>query len=81
VTHLAQVAAHADAQLVVEKREEGGRTVASATPVEGEARRSELARMLAGVDSATAREHAAELLEHTAASRSSGRDLDRKVRG
>jgi len=68
VTHLAQVAAHADAQLVVEKREESGRTVATATPVEGEARLSELARMLAGVDSTTARRHAAELLEHAGAS-------------
>ncbi|MCJ7672837.1 MAG: DNA repair protein RecN [Acidimicrobiia bacterium] len=68
VTHLAQVAAHADAQLVVEKREEGGRTVATATPVTGQTRLSELARMLAGVDSATARQHAAELLDHAGAS-------------
>jgi DNA repair protein RecN (Recombination protein N) len=77
VTHLAQVAAHADAQLVVEKREESGRTMATATPVEGEARLSELARMLAGVDSATARRHAAELLEHAGASI----DAARRVRG
>ena len=34
VTHLAQVAAHADAQIVVEKREESGRTVASVTPIQ-----------------------------------------------
>jgi DNA repair protein RecN (Recombination protein N) len=68
VTHLAQVAAHADAQLVVEKREEGGRTVATVTPVGGETRLSELARMLGGVDSTTARRHAAELLEHAGAS-------------
>ncbi len=86
VTHLAQVAAHADAQLVVEKREEGGRTVASATPVGGEARRSELARMLAGVDSATTREHAAELLEHADSARARGDHTGegrggRKVRG
>ncbi len=67
VTHLAQVAAHADAQLVVEKREEGGRTVASATSVDGASRLSELARMLGGVDSETARQHAAELLDHAAA--------------
>ena len=65
VTHLAQVAAFADAQVVVEKREEGGRTVASATPVEAEARVHELSRMLAGVGESThARSHAAELLEH-----------------
>ncbi|MBM3672868.1 MAG: DNA repair protein RecN [Actinobacteria bacterium] len=67
VTHLAQVAAFADAQVVVEKREEGGRTVASATPVEADARVLELSRMLAGVgESNHARSHAAELLERAA---------------
>jgi DNA repair protein RecN (Recombination protein N) len=64
VTHLAQVAAFADAQVVVEKREESGRTVASATPVEADARVQELSRMLAGVGESThAQSHAAELLE------------------
>ncbi|MGH8982292.1 MAG: DNA repair protein RecN [Acidimicrobiia bacterium] len=63
VTHLAQVAAFADAQVRVEKREEGGRTVATATPVSGDARVSELSRMLAGVgESEHARSHASELL-------------------
>jgi DNA repair protein RecN (Recombination protein N) len=67
VTHLAQVAAHADAQIVVEKLEERGRTVATVTPVAGEARVAELSRMLAGVvDSDHARSHAAELLERAA---------------
>jgi len=67
VTHLAQVAAHADAQVVVEKTEEGGRTVATVTPVAGEPRVAELSRMLAGmVDSAHARSHAAELLQRAA---------------
>ena len=50
VTHLAQVAAFADSQVVVEKREVGNRTVATATPVEGDARVVELSRMLAGVE-------------------------------
>jgi DNA repair protein RecN (Recombination protein N) len=64
VTHLAQVAAFADAQVVVEKREQGKRTVASAQTVAGEDRVRELSRMLAGVgESAHARSHAAELLE------------------
>ncbi|MDQ6855172.1 MAG: DNA repair protein RecN, partial [Actinomycetota bacterium] len=63
-THLAQVAAFADAQVVVEKREQGKRTVASAQTVTGEERVRELSRMLAGVgESAHARSHAAELLE------------------
>jgi DNA repair protein RecN (Recombination protein N) len=67
VTHLAQVAAFADAQVVVEKQEEGGRTVASATAVAGDDRLTELSRMLAGVgESAHARSHAAELLDRAA---------------
>jgi DNA repair protein RecN (Recombination protein N) len=67
VTHLAQVAAFADAQVVVEKREEAGRTVADATPVDAEERVNELSRMLAGVGESThARSHAAELLERAA---------------
>jgi DNA repair protein RecN (Recombination protein N) len=73
VTHLAQVAAFADTQVRVEKREDGGRTVATATPVSGDARVSELSRMLAGVgESEHARSHAAELLDraHGAPSRS-----------
>jgi DNA repair protein RecN (Recombination protein N) len=64
VTHLAQVAAYADAQVVVEKREQGKRTVASAETVTGEERVRELSRMLAGVGESThARSHAAELLD------------------
>jgi DNA repair protein RecN (Recombination protein N) len=67
VTHLAQVAAFADEQVVVEKREEGGRTVASASHVDRDARVAELSRMLAGVgESAHAQSHAAELLERAA---------------
>ncbi|MBM3659858.1 MAG: DNA repair protein RecN [Actinobacteria bacterium] len=63
VTHLAQVAAFADHQVVVEKGDRDGRTVARATPVEAEARVRELSRMLAGVgESDHARNHAAELL-------------------
>jgi DNA repair protein RecN (Recombination protein N) len=72
VTHLAQVAAFADTQVVVEKAvvpkatnrtRAGERTVATAAVVEGEARVAELSRMLAGVgDSSHARRHAAELL-------------------
>ena len=64
VTHLAQVAAYADAQGVVEKREEAGRTVATAELASGDDRVAELSRMLAGVGESThARGHAAELLE------------------
>ena len=63
VTHLAQVAACAASQLRVVK--EGGGRQATCTRVEkvdGADREAELARMLSGTDSATARAHAAELL-------------------
>jgi DNA repair protein RecN (Recombination protein N) len=82
VTHLAQVAAFAGTQVVVEKavervKAEAGqrreRTVARATVVDGDARVAELSRMLAGVgDSSHARRHAAELLDTAAGSASAG---------
>ncbi|HEX7520783.1 MAG TPA: DNA repair protein RecN [Acidimicrobiia bacterium] len=69
VTHLAQVAAAAGAQIVVDKQDLDGRTVTLASTVTGDRRLAELSRMLAGVgESASARRHAAELL-HVAAQR------------
>ena len=67
VTHLAQVAALADHQVLVTKHiatdETGERTEARATLIEGDDRVGEIARMLSGSpDSVAAREHAAELL-------------------
>jgi len=63
VTHLAQVAAFADAQIAVSKIEREGRSVAVAVAVSGQDRVIELSRMLSGQpDSATARRHAKELL-------------------
>ncbi|MFM7043983.1 MAG: DNA repair protein RecN [Ilumatobacteraceae bacterium] len=63
VTHLAQVAAFADAHVVVSKRVDGGVTVAEAIQVDGPARVDEVARMLSGgVAEESARRHAAELL-------------------
>ena len=64
VTHLAQVAAFADQQLVVSKDEVGGRTVARAAAARRRrAGSSSCPRMLSGQpDSATARRHAEELL-------------------
>lgn len=65
VTHLAQVAAMADAQVSVEKVVEGQRTSASATTLDDGARVREIARMLSGQpDSPTALDHARELLGH-----------------
>ena len=65
VTHLPQVAAYADQHVVVDKPQDnaaGGVTRSDVRVVEGDQRVAELARMLAGRDSGTAREHAAELL-------------------
>jgi DNA repair protein RecN (Recombination protein N) len=63
VTHLAQVAAAADAQVVVTKAEAADRTVAAASVVAGDDRVRELSRMLGGrADSNAARTHARELL-------------------
>lgn len=63
VTHLPQVAAFADTHLVVRKADDGQVTESGVHRVEGEDRVRELARMLAGQqESASAREHAAELL-------------------
>jgi DNA repair protein RecN (Recombination protein N) len=74
VTHLAQVAAFADAQLSVRKEERGGRTQASAELLLDDARVNELSRMLAGVgESAHARGHAAELLSVASAQRVAAR--------
>ncbi|MEU9086343.1 DNA repair protein RecN [Streptomyces sp. NPDC048357] len=63
VTHLPQVAAFADRQLLVEKTNDGSVTRSGVTVLEGEARIRELSRMLAGhEDSVSARAHAEELL-------------------
>lgn len=61
VTHLPQVAAHADTHYVVERTGDGP---ASIRKVEGDSRVEEIARMLAGLpDSVAGRTAAAELLE------------------
>jgi DNA repair protein RecN (Recombination protein N) len=75
VTHLAQVAAFADSQLVVHKSPGGGDgtdtvTVTGVQEVTGEDRVRELARMLSGQEeSDAARQHALELLESSVVGR------------
>jgi DNA repair protein RecN (Recombination protein N) len=72
VTHLPQVAAFADRQVVVRKTDDGSITTSDLAVVAGEERVRELARMLAGQeDSAHAAAHAAELLDLAAAERAS----------
>ncbi|MGM0432614.1 MAG: DNA repair protein RecN [Spirochaetota bacterium] len=64
ITHLASVAAKADAHLVVEKHESDQRTETSVYSVSGEERVAELARMLSGTDfEEKALEHARMLIE------------------
>ena len=66
VTHLAQIAAHADAHLKMEKCERNGRTVTEVRRLDGEERLSELAAMLGGDASGpAARAAAVELLERS----------------
>jgi len=63
VTHLPQVAAHADRHLALEKKEVGGSTLVGLRDLVGEDRLVELSRMLSGSPrSASARQHAEELL-------------------
>jgi DNA repair protein RecN (Recombination protein N) len=69
VTHLAQVAAFADRHIVVGRSAEAGVSASDVHIVTGAARKTELARMLAGSDSGTARRHATELLATAAKER------------
>jgi DNA repair protein RecN (Recombination protein N) len=67
VTHLPQVAAHANGHYHVSKRVAAGRTHTEIVPLTGEERVNELARMLGGRQATNAsRENAAELLAEAA---------------
>jgi DNA repair protein RecN (Recombination protein N) len=63
ITHLPQIAACADRQLVVAKGARGGIATSDVQLVEGEERAREVARMLGDQDSATALRHAEQLLK------------------
>ena len=70
VTHLAQVAAHADRHVRVGKRSEDGRTITVVEPLDDAARERELARMLAGHEGDAAIVTARDLLQRAATGRS-----------
>jgi len=72
VTHLAQVAAYADTQLVVWKRHDNGTASTRVSAVVGDERVAEIARMLSGNDSDASLAHARELLSEAASA--DGRD-------
>lgn len=63
VTHLAQVAAFADTQIVVQKNASAEVTNSDIREVQGLERVAELARMMAGMDTDNALAHAEELLK------------------
>jgi DNA repair protein RecN (Recombination protein N) len=69
VTHAPQLAAHATAHFRVSKRVDEGRTYTAVERLTQEERVAELARLMTGSDSSTARASASEMLEsrHTAA--------------
>lgn len=73
ITHLPQIAARAHHHIVVSKGARGGVTTADLRVVDGEARVSEIARMLGGdPESDASRAHARELLESAASFASRG---------
>ncbi len=67
ITHLPQIAASADHQLVIAKGAKGGVATSDVQVVTGEPRTRELARMLGDPDMATAVRHAEELLRKASA--------------
>ncbi len=70
ITHLPQIAARAHHHILVSKGARGGVTTADVVVLDGEARVTEVARMLGGdPESDVSRAHATELLENAAAKR------------
>lgn len=65
VTHLPQIAARADHHIAIAKRARGGVATADVQVLDGEARITELARMLGDEKDAVARQHASEMLKRT----------------
>ena len=81
VTHLAQIAVHARAQIVLEKVSLGTGTAIALNPVtDDDARESEIARMLSGEPHRQALEHAREMIARAAAATGSGESLRRSSR-
>ena len=76
VTHLPQVAACGDHHFVVAKRSVGGHTTSQVTPLVGESRVAEVARMLGGErSSGTSLAHAQELIAQAVAADPDAPDL------
>jgi len=71
ITHLPQIAVHADQHLVVAKGKKGGLATSDVAVAAGDNRVKEIARMLGDADMATARRHAVELLRTASATSAS----------
>ena len=81
VTHLPQVAAFADTHVAVTKHDDGRTTEASVRVLDDEERVVELSRMLSGSpESATAHDHAAELMAAAARDRKGGAEMQAQRR-
>ncbi|MGL4524545.1 MAG: DNA repair protein RecN [Spirochaetia bacterium] len=63
ITHLAVIAAHADSQMCLRKKESNGQTITEVVPVADSARIYEIARMLSGSQDEIALQHAQTLLD------------------
>ena len=63
VSHLPQVCASSDAQFLIYKTEEGGKTLTKVKRLDNESKIDEIARLAGGVSSTVARQHAIELIE------------------
>ena len=75
VTHLPQVAACADWQWRIAKREQAGETLSEVRTLEASERVEEIARMLGGVNiTPTTRQHAAEMLGRKAPGEAAGQE-------
>lgn len=67
VTHLAQIAAHADAHFLIKKTQGKDTTITEVNALDADARQAEIARMLSGTpDEQVALDHAAQLLAESA---------------
>ncbi len=62
VSHLPQVCAASDAQFLIYKVEEGGKTVTKVERLDEERKIDEIVRLAGSVNSAAARQHAIELI-------------------
>ncbi|MBV8602279.1 MAG: DNA repair protein RecN [Candidatus Eremiobacteraeota bacterium] len=70
VTHLAQIAAFADEQVALQKREEKGTTTIELVRLDAQSRLAELARMLSGTTTGVSLQHARTLLKERRAAAS-----------